>query len=205
MNLDNIDSSQLPNLLYLALLLILLFVGFVFNNKLKISDLFKQIALWSLIVFATLIAYSFRFELYKIKERVIAELFPGKIMQISDNKIAIAISNDGHFYINIIMNHQPVNFMIDTGASDIALNLSDAKKIGIDVNNLSSFRRYQTANGSIMSGLTQVKEVELAGIKFYNVPASVNNSNMGTSLLGMSFLKRFKKYEFYQDRLVLTY
>jgi predicted aspartyl protease len=34
---------------------------------------------------------------------------------------------------------------------------------------------------------------------------SINSGDMGTSLLGMSFLQRFEKYEFYQDRLVLTY
>jgi aspartyl protease family protein len=126
-------------------------------------------------------------------------------MQIGERQIAIAISNDGHFYADIKINQKPVRFMVDTGASDIALNLSDAKRVGIDVNNLSSFKQYQTANGSIVSGLAEVDEVELAGVTFNDVTVSVNESNMGISLLGMSFLKRFKKYEFYQDRLVLTY
>jgi predicted aspartyl protease len=39
---------------------------------------------------------------------------------------------------------------------------------------------------------------------FYDVPASVNSAEMGTSLLGMSFLRRFKKYEFYRDKLILS-
>ena len=64
--------------------------------------------------------------------------------------------------------------------------------------------RWKTANGYINSGLAIVDEVELSGIKFKNVTVAVNNNDMGTSLLGISFLKRFERYEFYQDRLVLT-
>lgn len=94
--------------------------------------------------------------------------------------------------------------MVDTGASDINLSLSDAKKVGIDVDNLSSFRRYQTANGTIVSGLARVKTIQVADITFKDVGVSVNNRDMGTSLLGMSFLRRFEKYEFYEDRLILT-
>lgn len=205
MNFNNIDSSQLPNLIYLSLLLILLVNGVIFKSHIKASDLLKQIGSWSVIILIILIAYSFRYDLSSIKDRVSAELFPSKVVQIGDRQIAIAIANDGHFYADIKINQQPIRFMVDTGASDIVLNLSDAKRVGIDINNLSSFKQYQTANGSIVSGLATVDKVELAGVLFNDVTVSVNNSNMGTSLLGMSFLQRFKKYEFYQDRLVLTY
>ncbi len=205
MNFDNISSSQLPNLIYLSLLLILLVNSVVFKSHLRASDLLKQIVGWSIIVLIILIAYSFRYDFYSIKNRVSAELFPSKIMRVGERQIAISIANNGHFYADIKVNQKPIRFMIDTGASDIVLNLSDAKRVGIDVNNLSSFKQYQTANGSIISGLAQIDEIELAGAIFNNVTVSVNGSDMGTSLLGMSFLKRFKKYEFYQDRLVLTY
>ncbi len=205
MNLNNIDSNQLPNLIYLSLLLILLVNSVVFKSHIKASDLLKQIVGWAAIILVILIAYSFRYDLYAIRDRVSSELFPSKIMRVGDRQIAIAISNDGHFYMDVKINQNPVRFMVDTGASDISLNLSDARRVGIDVNNLSSFKKYQTANGSIVSGVAQVDEVELDGVIFNNVFVSVNNSNMGTSLLGMSFLQRFKKYEFYQDRLVLTY
>lgn len=205
MNFNNIDSSQLPHLIYLSLLLALLVSGVVFKSRLKTSELLKQLSAWLLIVLVVLIIYSFRYDLYSIKNRVSAELLPSKVMAVGERKIAITIANDGHFYADIKINQKPVRFMIDTGASDIVLNLSDAKRIGIMANDLSSFRRYQTANGTIVSGVTKVDNMELVGIIFYDVSVSVSNSSMGTSLLGMSFLKRFKKYEFYQDRLILTY
>ena len=46
--------------------------------------------------------------------------------------------------------------------------------------------------------------MEISGIKFRDVKASVTQGEMGVNLLGMSFLRRFDKYEFYQDRLILT-
>ena len=208
MNFDNINSADLPHFIYLSLLLVMLASGIIFKSHLKASQLIKQIVMWLIIVLFILVVYSFRYDFYRLKdsvsERISGELFPSKVVRVGKKQIAIAIANDGHFYIDIKINSKPVRFMVDTGASDISMNLSDAKKVGIDVNNLSSFRKYQTANGSIVSGLAVVDKIELAGIKFSNVAVAVNNSDMGTSLLGMSFLRKFERYEFYQDRLVLT-
>ncbi|MES2677110.1 MAG: TIGR02281 family clan AA aspartic protease [Pseudomonadota bacterium] len=204
MSLDNINSADLPHLVYLSLLLAMLVGSIVFKSHLKTSEILKQIVMWLIIILIILVFYSFRYDFYQIKARVFGELFPSKIVQISPQQIAIAIANDGHFYLDMKINSKPIRFMIDTGASDITLSKSDAKKVGIDLNNLSTFRKYQTANGSIISGLAVVDEMEAAGIKFNNVTVSINNNDMGTSLLGMSFLSRFERYEFYQDRLVLT-
>ncbi len=204
MSFDNINSADLPHLVYLSLLLVMLMSSLVFKSHIKVSAVLKQMMLWAIIVLVILVAYSFRYDFYRLQDRVFGELFPSKIIQIDKRQIAIAVANDGHFYIDIKINSKPVRFMVDTGASDITLNLSDAKKVGINIKNLSSFRKYQTANGYIVSGLAVVDEMEAAGIKFNNVTVSVNNSDMGTSLLGMSFLRRFERYEVFQDRLVLT-
>jgi aspartyl protease family protein len=197
-------SEDLPQMIYLILLLAFLASSVLFNKQIKASKVVGQLLIWAVIILVILFAYSFRFDFINFKNRIAGELFPTKITQINPGQIAVSIANDGHFYIDIKLNSKPVRFMVDTGASDISLNLSDAKKAGIDVENLTSFRRYQTANGSIMSGLARVEQMDVAGIRFNDVGVAVNNSNMGTSLLGMSFLRRFEKYEFYEDRLILT-
>jgi len=94
--------------------------------------------------------------------------------------------------------------MIDTGASDISISLKDAKKIGVNIKNLEFNKRYQTANGIALGASISLKEMEVGEIKFFDLTASVNGGDMNNSLLGMSFLKRLKKYEFYQDQLILT-
>ena len=200
----NINSSDLPNFIYLSFLLIFLASSVVLKSHLKISELARQALMWLIIILFILTIYSFRHDFYKLKNRVASELFPSKIVRVDGKTIAVAVANDSHFYIDLKINSEMIHFMVDTGASDVTLNLSDAKKVGIDVNNLLSFKKYQTANGTIISGVATVDQIEIAGIKFDNVSVSINNSDMGTSLLGMSFLQKFEKYEFYQDKLILT-
>lgn len=200
----NLNSAELPHFVYLILLLTLLFSGVIFNSKLKTSELLKQAFWWLVIILVVLVLYSFRYELSFIKSRVTGELFPSKVVQIDERKIEIRIANDRHFYIDLLVNDEPVRFMIDTGASDIVLSASDARRVGIQSRDISSFRRYQTANGMVVKGIAKVDKIEISGLAFYDFNVAVSNTNIGTSLLGMSFLNRFEKYEFYQDRLVLT-
>jgi aspartyl protease family protein len=199
-----INSEDLPQVVYLVVLLVFLASTFLFNKQIKASKILVQLSIWAAIILFIVLIYSFRFDFARFKDRIYGELFPTKITQINSKQIAVSIANDGHFYIDIKLNSKSVRFMIDTGASDISLNLDDARKVGIKNEDIDGFRRYQTANGSIISGLARVNEMEVAGIKFCDVGVSVNSSDMGTSLLGMSFLRRFEKYEFYEDRLILT-
>jgi aspartyl protease family protein len=199
-----IGSEDLPQIIYLILLLVFLASSVLFNRQIKASKVLVQLLIWAVIILVILFIYSFRFDFANVKNRIAGELFPTKVTQINHRQIAISIANDGHFYIDIKLNSKPVRFMVDTGASDISLSLSDAKKVGIDTDNLTSFRRYQTANGTILSGLARVDQMEVANIRFNDVGVAVNDSDMGISLLGMSFLRRFDKYEFYEDRLILT-
>jgi aspartyl protease family protein len=94
--------------------------------------------------------------------------------------------------------------MIDTGSSDIVINLEAAQKLGIDPKKLTFNKPYQTANGTSWGASVTLEEFQIGNVKFRNIPASVNNADMGTSLLGMSFLRQFRKYEFYRDKLILT-
>ena len=87
----------------------------------------------------------------------------------------------------------------------MVLNQKDARKIGINAKNLVFNRIYQTANGKSYGASVILNKVEINGLIFKQVPASVNSGNMGISLLGMRFLRNFKKYEFSQNKLILTY
>lgn len=205
MNFNGFNSEDWSNFIYLTILLIYLVSSVIFRSHIKTSQLLKQFMGWAGIALIAIILYSFRYEFKTVKNRVLVELFPSSVVKISDNQISIAISDDGHFYMNININNVPIKFLIDTGASNIILNLNDAKRVGINVNNLNYIRAYNTANGKVMGAIVNLANVEISGIVFKDVTATVNNSSMNISLLGMSFLNRFKKYEFYQDKLILTY
>ena len=201
----NLTGEETGNLIYLIILLGFIASGTLFKKQIKASQILKQLFWWFLIILVIIFLYSFRHDFDNAKNRLKSELFPSSAMRISDNQIRINISQGGHFYIKLKVNGEDVSFMIDTGASDTVLSQDDAKKVGINLNNLSYNKIYNTANGKVFAASVKLDKVELSGIIFYDIYASVNNSNLETSLLGMSFLKNFKKYEFYQDKLVLTY
>lgn len=198
------QEADWQNFTYLILVLVMLASGLFSRRDLNFSKVLKYLAAWSGIVLVAVALYAYRFEFADFKLRILGALNPSKAQVSKDGELVINLADDGHFYLDTKINGESIRFMIDTGASDITLNSADAKKLGIDPKNLKFTKAYQTANGTSWGALVTLDEIEVAGVKFRNVGASVNGSKMGTSLLGMSFLRQFKKYEFYRDRLVLT-
>ena len=202
--LDNLDKTDQQNLIYLSILLAFLIGGIFFRRNLKLSQALKYLAWWALIAFVGIGFYTYRFEFSDFKTRILGEINPASAHLENDNQIVINLAEDGHFYIDTKINGIAIRFMIDTGASDIVINANEAQKLGFDRDKLLFNKRYETANGTVFGASVNLHELEIAGIKFHDINASINSADMGISLLGMSFLRQFKKYEFYQDRLVLT-
>ena len=96
-----------------------------------------------------------------------------------------------------------IKFLIDTGASDVVLNPSDAVRLGFNLKQLSFDKIYNTANGIVRGAPVKLGRVKIGPIEITNVRASVNGADMVTSLLGMSFLSRIGGYEVVGDRLTL--
>lgn len=204
MNFGDLNSNDFGQLIYLVLLLIFVANGVLLWGNLKISQIFKQLAVWSLIVLLVILGYSYRYEFYGIKDRLVGEIFPSRVVN-KGSQLIIKSSVDGHFYIDVKINDQILKLMVDTGASDLVLSSRDAKRIGIDFNNLQFTRVYQTANGKSYGALVKLAKIDIGEISFNDVYVGVGSGDMGVSLLGMSFLRRFKKYEFHQDQLILNY
>jgi aspartyl protease family protein len=203
MHFDNFQSGDWQKFFYLLLILIVLASGLISRRDFAYAKVFKYLAIWSLVGFLFIILYSYRFEFSDFKDRILGEINPSSARLGEEGKLTINIAQDGHFYLNLNINEVPVLFMIDTGATDIVISKRDAARIGINLQELNFNRVYQTANGKSFGAFTTLDEVEISGMKFYQINASVNSADMGTSLLGMSFLRRFKRYEFYQDQLIL--
>ncbi len=190
------------NFIYLFLILLVLLSSLIARRDFAFSKLFKALAIWALIGFVFVVIYSYRFEFSAFKNRILGELNPSDA-RFEEDRLIINLSQDGHFYLNVKINHKEVRFMIDTGASDIVLSKNDARKIGINLNELNFNRIYQTANGRSFGASVRLDEIEISKVKFFDVNASINSGEMSVSLMGMEFLRRFKRYQFYQDKLIL--
>ena len=104
-------------------------------------------------------------------------------------KISLYKSYNGHYQAQLDVDGISIGFMVDTGASTIALRQSDAAKIGIRPNAKDYTASVSTANGMVRAAPVYLKRVELGSIVVENVKALIlPDSALGTNLLGMSFL-----------------
>ncbi|MGZ8153826.1 MAG: retropepsin-like aspartic protease family protein [Burkholderiales bacterium] len=96
----------------------------------------------------------------------------------------------GHFYINGWINGSSVRFLVDTGATTVALSTTEARRLGI--NYLAGTRSMgRTASGSVLGYGVKLDSVRVGDITLHNVDAYIlEGAGPSEALLGMSFLNR---------------
>jgi aspartyl protease family protein len=105
--------------------------------------------------------------------------------------IVLNAVSGGHFVTSGSINGRAVSFLVDTGATTVAMSQGDAQRIGLD---LRQARRSfaQTANGVTPVYLVNLTSVRIGEVEIYNVEATVMPAPMSHVLLGNSFLTRFQ-------------
>ncbi len=106
--------------------------------------------------------------------------------------IALPRAQDGHFYADLIVEGQPIHFLIDTGASSIVLTKFDARKLGINPETLNFSGEAFTANGAVRTARISLSRVALGPHEDRDVAADVNDGDLDVSLLGMSYLALYR-------------
>ncbi len=110
-------------------------------------------------------------------------------------------SRGGHFVATGRINGEPVEFLVDTGATYVSLPREMAERLGLETTGSAWFN---TANGRVRGGLTTLDEVSLGGYVARDVRGSISSGLEGdTALLGMSFLNHFD-IRIRDARMVLT-
>jgi aspartyl protease family protein len=113
----------------------------------------------------------------------------------NNNYRSVTLLSDrlGHFQTNLQVDGRAIDFLVDTGASSVALRESDAARLGIHPSARDYNVMMQTANGIGKAARVRLNRVELKGITIYDVQAVVvPDAALSTNLLGMSFLSRVK-------------
>lgn len=122
----------------------------------------------------------------------------------TDTRVQVPIGADNHFRLTLQINGVDVDFLVDTGASQVVLTQADAARVGLDPDTLPYTGTAMTANGEVATAPVRLDTVQLGDITDTWVRASVNSGEMDLSLLGMSYLNRFESIEIRPDRLILN-
>lgn len=199
-----LDSEfAMVDLMRYGAILLLVASGILAARSLNVGKAVRDIAIWVAILAGLVALYGFRHELETVGLRIAGELEPARGSEGATGEMVYRRGADGHFYVDAVVNGQPVRFLVDTGASDIVLSPTDAKRAGYVSSNLNFNQRYQTANGTGWGASVRLDSITAGTIRFHNIVASVNGAPMSDSLLGMSFLNRLSGYEFRGDSLIL--
>jgi aspartyl protease family protein len=189
------DITDTGNLIYLILLGVFIGGGVLLAFRGQLGAMLKQATAWALIFAAVIVGYGlFNDNRMSLPRTAVFE---------QTGRVEIPRARDGHYHVVLEVNGAPIEFIVDTGASDVVLSRADALRAGIDPDNLMFTGMARTANGTVQTAPVRLKAVELGSLRDENIRAVVNGGEMGRSLLGMSYLNSFDRIEINDGRLVL--
>ncbi len=191
--MENIDFARL---FYLVLFLTALLGWFIAEHRRNLGQTFRMMMVWAMIFLGAV-------AIYGLWDDIRNEVMPQQAVLQDGSRIEVPRGRGGHFHLVLNVNGTPIDFLVDTGASDIVLSQEDARRVGLDPDALPYLGTANTANGEVRLAYATLDTISLGPIGFENVDVSVNGGEMAGSLLGMSFLSRFDRLEISRDLLIL--
>ncbi|SEH70276.1 retropepsin-like aspartic protease family protein [Paracoccus alkenifer] len=188
----SIDPARL---IYLSLLLLALGAFVVVEFRRDAGSTMRAVLAWGLIFLAAIGAAG-------LWQDISREVMPRQAM-LDPARIEVPLARDGHFHLTAELNGTPVRFVVDTGASALALSPRDARRAGVDVGQLVYAGQARTANGIVPTATVRLDRVAIGDIIDENVPAMVIQADIDRSLMGMDYLRRFARISFEGDTMIL--
>jgi len=119
------------------------------------------------------------------------------------NAALLKLKDDGHYWANANVDGTHVEFMVDTGASTVALTYRDAQRMGLRPEGLDYTWTIRTAGGEVKGASVRIDAIQIGSVEVSNVEAMILRDGLDQSLLGMSFLSQLDSYEFRRGNLIL--
>lgn len=164
----------------------------------------RRAALWLAVGAAVLAGYADRAELTRAYERARGAFYPSVALATANGEAELRRAWDGHYRAEAEVNGVRMQLMVDTGASLVLLPYEDVAALGIDVRTLDYSLPVTTANGKSTVAAVRLSSIKIGPIAVFDVEAAVAHPNqLGTALLGMSFLERLSETSFRGEKLIL--
>ena len=177
--------------------------------------LMREIASWAVVALIGIAAFTHFDELKNGTENLLGLPQPGEVASRQEDAgqmatahfgsvVEIEAGRSGHFNTQAEINGRPVEVMIDTGATMVALSYEDAERAGLYINGSEFTGSVSTANGVARVAPVTLDRVSIGDITVRDVSAAVAEpGRLRRSLLGMSFLSRLSRFDMRAGVLVL--
>ena len=190
-------GDQAPNVLYLALAIILVGSSLV-GTRTPIGKTAKMGLAWLAIFGAAFALFAFRSDFPALGQRLKAEATGQPIF--SGEEMRIPMAEDGHFWIEGVVNGHAVRFLVDSGASNTTVSGATATEVGVATGTLIQY--ISTANGVARVHKAYADQLQIGAIERPDFPVDVN-ANDDTNVLGMNFLSSLGSWRVEGNYLVL--
>lgn len=190
-----LTTDDYASLLYLVLLGAFLIL--VVARGQNLSGFLRYGLIWAAILGLVALGYN-------AYEQLRDDLFPPQTV-LANGAVEVPRNEQGQYELVLRLNDVPVRFLVDTGATAIVLNQSDAARAGLSPLTLDYDGSALTANGVIATATATVDTVTLGDRVDRDVEVSVNEPDalLDSSLLGMAYLNRFGRISIADGRLRL--
>ena len=190
------SSDQTADAIYLSLLGGALLLSYLLAGRTNIGKMLQKMGIWVLIFMGAIAIIGMWPEIQRT-------ITPRQSV-VNGTTIVLPRARDGHYYLTLDINNVPVEFVVDTGASQVVLTQDDAKRIGLNPSSLSYLGTASTANGTVRTAAVRLDTVSLGAITDTSVRAVVNDGQMFGSLLGMTYLSNFDSITIKDGQLILS-
>ncbi len=197
------SGDDFGNAIYFFTFLTVISASVVFSRQFHLREAARNAVLWIAIGAVLGVGYLYRDVFSDFGARLRGEMRPHDPVAAGAHTVVLSADENGDYFAVGEVNGTRVNFLVDTGSSDIVLSPADAQRLGIDTAGLSYIGETETANGTGHGAPYNVPSLALGPIQMSHVDVSINQAPMSSSLLGMSFLRRMKSFEFREGKLYL--
>lgn len=177
------NSDDYGRLAYLILLLVAVGGWVMVEYRGRLGFALRTAAAWAMIFVGVGAGYGLWTD---IQTRI------APMQQVTAGAVEMPRAEDGHYYATLSINGTKVQFLADTGATNIVLSRADAERVGVDMEGLRFLGQAMTANGSVRTARVTLPQVDFGPFADRDVVAYVTDGDMDGSLLGMDYLGTFR-------------
>lgn len=182
---------------------LVLVVSALFSRRLGFAELFRSLLYWVAIFAVFIVAFSFRDEFSAVWQRVSAEMTGSSAQKVVGSSLVIKRSDDGHYWVDAMMNGEPTRFLIDSGATTTGISLRSAKAANVEIDTSGFPVVLSTANGTLEAQRGLVSKLQIGPISATALHVTVADEFGDTNVIGMNFLSQLRSWRVEGDKMIL--
>ena len=193
------DGGQAMDLIYLFLILMLVGSAF-FVRRIPLGKTLRMVLAWVFIFAALFAIFALRDDFRALGNRLWAAITGSDNQEVVGEEVRIAMSGDGHFYINGQINGRDARFLVDSGATVTTIGPETARAAGVEPTGERTL--VDTANGIAQVDRGRVGTLTVGSIERTDFAVFIARED-ATNVIGMNFLSTLSRWSVEGRTLVL--